>query len=285
MNYSIKKFKSSSSFLTTKHFHDEPINGKFKSSLSTEYSLNDISFLGAECDLYDIKLINSFIDDERVAISAFDSNYSYYSYTKSLFEFEPIHFLSNSKTTKNQSNKMITRPKLKLPSINQTKTQIINAKQNLLFDKYQSQKKNVKDNSNQTSQQDLIKNILNYDIYDGKKSIKYEDIKTNLANQLKPNKLLLFESTSTSSTPVCQTPRTTPVFDNNENSCIAYESNANFKCDDELLPNISFRDRYPIYFNLTPDNYNNKDDTFKKEQSTRNLNHINRTPIKSKYKK
>ena len=70
----------------------------------------------------------------------------------------------------------------------------------------------------------------------------------DLSASLKSPSPSLFENNS----PKYHTPRSTPVFFNNEDFHNTHEGYESIKSDDQMLPAISFRDRYPIYYNLTP---------------------------------
>jgi hypothetical protein len=259
------------------------MGSKLKSSfqLSNEGAiignLSDLSFFGAKSDEYGINILDDFIpNDGKQRMNNFDSHYSYYSDVKRLFEFEPIKILSQTKaSSKNQiekSRNLVAKSKTKLPSLDLTNSN----KTSRLFEKYQSYKrKNVSFSTEQINKNDLIKNILNYDIYDGRKSTKYEDLTACLKKPSSP----LFES----NTPKYSTPRSTPVFYSNENSQYHNE------CDDQLLPSISFRDRYPIYYNFAPSTSSgyyimDKDTNCLYEETSLN-GFKSRLPVKTKSKK
>ena len=210
-------------------------------------SLSDFSFFDAKNNPYDIDILDDYIsNEEKQRINGFDSHYSYYSDVKKLFEFEPIklnlsHPKASNKNPTEKSKNGIAKPKLKLPTIKSNNS----SKLNRLFEKYQSSnRKNESINLEQVNQNDLIKNILSYDIYDGRKSTKYEDLTSSLK---KPNSPL-FENAS----PNYTTPRSTPVFCSNENPHSTHDGYESVKSDDQLLPAITFRERYPIYYNFSP---------------------------------
>ena len=234
--------------LNVSYDEDDLMASRYNSNiqLPVDNSLSDFSFFKTKRDAYHIDILNDYIaNEDKTKINSFDYNYSYYSNVKKLFEFEPIKILSHPKASaKNQSEKsknITAKSKLKLPSIELSKT----SKVNRLFDKYQSyNKKNKSSNGEQVNQNDLIKNILDFNIYDCRKNTKCVDLSAGLEIP-SPS---LFDNNS----PKYHTPRSTPVFFNNENFHNTHEGYESIKSDDQLLPAVSFRDRYPIYYNLTP---------------------------------
>ena len=282
----MKKIHSNSSVFSAKNIHHSNTieNKKIQTIVDAtkDFAMSDYSYLTTRRDLYDMKMLNNYFgnnDDQTSTYSAY--LYSFYGDTKR----DSIDYHTNTKSSRIQSENIhnIKRPTLKLPNIEQTKLKQ-SSKKSYSY-KPRTQSKQAKKSIDVVDQHDLIQNILNYDIYDGKKGIKYDNSHAELDffeySHSIPKLCVNFHSPSC--TPVCVTPRSSPVFNLKEAQMQQQNTYASSSRNDvhaTLLPAVNFKDRYPVYYNFSPaitsDYYfSDKESLNQDSSSDKSFNYVN----------